>query len=101
MSENILVCTSDGIATVTLNRPGQRNAMNYDMWQDFGRICLELDSDPTVRVVVLTGAGDEAFSAGADIKEFDQKRANSELALKWADAIDAALHGLESLHLIQ
>lgn len=97
MSENILVSTRDSIATVTLNRPGQRNAMNYEMWQDFGRICLELDSDPTVRVVILTGAGNEAFSAGADIKEFDQKRANSKLALKWADAIDAALHGLESL----
>ena len=97
MAEDIFVSTMDGIATVTLNRPDQRNAMNYEMWQDLGRICLELDSDPDVRVVILRGSGNDAFSAGADIKEFDQKRSNSNLALKWAGAIDGALDGLELL----
>ncbi len=97
MSEDLLLSTKDGIATVTLNRPGQRNAMNFAMWRDLGRVCRNLDADPNVRVVLLTGAGDDAFSAGADIKEFDDHRSNSAQALEWAGAIDEALDGLESL----
>ena len=94
MSDDVLVSTEDGIATVTLNRPDQRNAMNRGMWQALGSIWTELNEDPGVRAVVLTGAGEDAFSAGADIKEFDQHRDNSAKARSWSGAVDAAMLNL-------
>ena len=56
---------ADGIS-MTLNQANKRNAISFEMWRDFPR-AAELEADPDVRVIVLTGAGDKAFSAGADI----------------------------------
>ena len=57
-----------GLATITLNRPGQLNAINPRMHADLQQLCRELGSDPQTRVVIFTGAG-RAFSAGADLKD--------------------------------
>ena len=97
MAEDLLLSIQDGIATVTLNRPNQRNAMNYGMWRAIGDICPDLEKDPKVRVVVVTGAGEEAFSAGADIKEFEELRSNSAQARQWGGVLDAAMNGLAQL----
>jgi enoyl-CoA hydratase/carnithine racemase len=56
------------IALVTLNRPAVRNAINAEVAEQLGAIVASLDADPAVRAVVLTGAGDRAFCAGADLK---------------------------------
>jgi len=56
------------IALVTLNRPAARNAVNAAVAEQLGAIVASLDADPEVRAVVLTGAGDRAFCAGADLK---------------------------------
>jgi enoyl-CoA hydratase/carnithine racemase len=61
---------TDGVATVTLNRPDVHNAMNEAMRRDLWRCFEGLVGDDAVRVVVVTGAGGRAFSAGADIREF-------------------------------
>jgi enoyl-CoA hydratase len=61
---------ADGIATVTLNRPEVHNAMNQAMRRDLWACFEGLITDDAVRVVVITGAGGKAFSAGADIREF-------------------------------
>jgi enoyl-CoA hydratase len=61
---------ADGIATVTLNRPEVHNAMNQAMRRDLYACFEGLITDDAVRVVVVTGAGGKAFSAGADIREF-------------------------------
>ena len=61
---------ADGVATVTLNRPEVHNAMNEAMRRDLWRCFEGLGTDDAVRVVVVTGAGGKAFSAGADIREF-------------------------------
>ena len=61
---------SDAIATVTLNRPDVHNAMNETMRRELTRCFDALATDDTVKVVVVTGAGPRAFSAGADIREF-------------------------------
>jgi enoyl-CoA hydratase len=61
---------ADGVATVTLNRPEVHNAMNQAMRRDLWTCFEGLITDDTVRVVVVTGAGGKAFSAGADIREF-------------------------------
>ena len=70
MSDAILLDIKDGIALITLNRPHRLNALNYEL---IDRLMAALDSieiEPGVRAVILTGAGERAFSAGADIHEF-------------------------------
>lgn len=97
MSEDILVEKADGVATVTFNRPEQRNAINYHGWLELRRIALDLDRDPDVRVVIFTGAGDRAFSAGADIKDFELYRDNSAKAKVYAEAFDGAMDAIEAM----
>jgi enoyl-CoA hydratase/carnithine racemase len=58
------------VATLTLNRPGQRNAMGPQMLRELREAFGRVKSDDTVRTVVLTGAGDKAFCAGADLAGF-------------------------------
>jgi len=68
--ETILYEAADGIVTITLNRPEVHNAMNERMRQELTRCFGDLATSDEARVVVVTGAGDRAFSAGADIREF-------------------------------
>lgn len=58
--------TFEGVATLWINRPDKRNAITYDMWRGIATSCRQLAADPTVRLLVVRGAGDH-FSAGADI----------------------------------
>jgi enoyl-CoA hydratase/carnithine racemase len=68
--EAILYQAADGVATITLNRPAVHNAMNEAMRRDLMQCFEGLAKDDEVRVIVVTGGGDKAFSAGADIREF-------------------------------
>jgi enoyl-CoA hydratase/carnithine racemase len=67
--ETILVTRADGVATVTLNRPEVLNAFNNAMRDDFARLWADLSDDAGVNAIVLTGAGDRAFSSGLDVTE--------------------------------
>jgi trans-feruloyl-CoA hydratase/vanillin synthase len=67
--ETVIVENKNGIAWVTLNRPEKRNAMSPQLHFDMVDVLTELNTDPTVQVLVLTGAG-EAFCAGMDLKLF-------------------------------
>ena len=60
----------DGLATVTMNRPDVHNAMNDAMRRELTQVFTEIAVSDDVRVVLVTGAGERAFSAGADIREF-------------------------------
>ena len=64
------------IGRVTLNRPDKRNALNSAMWMDLTHLAVQLSQDDRLRVVLLMGAGQEAFSAGADIVEMRQSLAD-------------------------
>ena len=66
--ETLLVDVRDGVATVTLNRPEARNALNRALVQELGDALNALDGDAAARAIVLRGAGDRAFCAGADLK---------------------------------
>ncbi|AIT81441.1 crotonase/enoyl-CoA hydratase family protein [Novosphingobium pentaromativorans] len=70
-TENLVVTESmgDGVLLVTINRPDQRNAINGAVARAMDAIVSETEVDDSVRVVVLTGAGDKVFCAGADLKE--------------------------------
>jgi enoyl-CoA hydratase len=70
--ENVIVDRDGAIAVVTLNRPQALNALSYGLVKDLSLAMQELDQDPEVRVIVVTG-GDKVFAAGADIKEMADK----------------------------
>lgn len=76
MDEIVRVERNTDIATVILNRPDKLNALNKALWQGVGAAMTQLASDDSLRCIVLRGAGDRAFSPGADIKEFESERAN-------------------------
>ena len=86
---DILVENKDGVAVVTLSHPGHRNAVTYAMWQRLADLFRAFDRDPSVRSIILTGAGDD-FSAGADIAEFDAVRGSLEASKAYEVAVDAA-----------
>ncbi len=66
--ETLLVEIRDGVGTITLNRPEARNALNRVLVRELGDALDALDGDPEARAIVLRGAGDRAFCAGADLK---------------------------------
>ena len=68
--ETLIYEKSDGIAHVTLNRPEVLNVYNVQMRDDLYQVLSAIRDDPEVRVGVFTGAGDQAFCAGADLSEF-------------------------------
>jgi len=65
----ILLDLRDGIATITVNRPDKRNALNGTVIRELGEAAAALEADESVRGIILTGAGPKAFVAGADISE--------------------------------
>jgi enoyl-CoA hydratase/carnithine racemase len=68
--ENILVETVDGgVGVITLNRPASLNALSYNLARELDEAVTAFEQDDVIRSVVITGAGEKAFSAGADIKE--------------------------------
>ena len=66
---NLLVDRDGPVAVITINRPEKRNALNTETVDELRRVMLELRREDAIRVVVITGAGDKAFIAGADINE--------------------------------
>jgi enoyl-CoA hydratase len=70
MSDTVLLEIEDGIALITLNRPDQLNALSYELIDRLMAVLDQIEVDAGAGVVVLTGAGERAFSAGADSHEF-------------------------------
>jgi enoyl-CoA hydratase/carnithine racemase len=84
----------DGIAFVTFNRPAQRNALTFAMYEGLAAICRAANDDPAVRAIVITGAGEKAFAAGTDISQF-VNFATPEDALAYEAKIDRILTAIE------
>jgi enoyl-CoA hydratase len=68
--ENVLIELNDSLATVIINRPKKLNALNRATIKDLSKAFNALDKDKTIRAIILTGSGEKAFVAGADISEF-------------------------------
>lgn len=72
MSDPVLFEIQDSVALMTLNRPEKLNALNYEANDLLMRLLDRIEDDDGVRAVIVTGAGDRAFSAGGDIHEFSE-----------------------------
>jgi enoyl-CoA hydratase/carnithine racemase len=94
MRETILVERDGPLATVLLNNPERLNALNRAMWVRLGEVMRELSGDESLRCIVVRGAGDKAFAAGADIAEFATERANVRQAKAYGKLIHETMQAV-------
>jgi enoyl-CoA hydratase/carnithine racemase len=97
MGEPEILFDRDGpLAILTFNRPQQRNALTWAMYEGLASACETVDADSAVRVFVLRGAGSEAFAAGTDIGQFREFR-TPEDALDYERRMDRVITRLETV----
>ncbi len=89
---DILIDITDGVATVTLNRPAQMNALSAALRSGLAQAFAALDAAPEVKVAILTGAGARAFCAGLDLKELGAGGASPSAIIEGADDPVATLN---------
>lgn len=92
--QNLLLERDAAVATVTVNRPEKRNALNAQTMDELRRAMLECRHDEAIRAVIVTGAGDKAFVAGADISELAQATPvqGRDVALRGQHVLDLVEH---------
>ncbi|MBM3415311.1 MAG: enoyl-CoA hydratase [Bacteroidetes bacterium] len=81
MYQTLLASLEDHILTITINRPDKLNALNKDVFTDLNKVLDEIESNPDIRSVIITGAGPKAFVAGADVSEFNALNKEQAMAL--------------------
>jgi enoyl-CoA hydratase len=97
MMQTIVLNIENGIAVLTVNRPDSLNALNKQVITDLTEAVNSIDSDPSIRCVIVTGSGAKAFVAGADIKEIDQLESVD--AYKFASAGQFLFSKIETLRM--
>lgn len=93
MNQGILV-ERGPVARITFNRPDQRNALRYEDWSALAVEVPRLAADDSVRVILFTGAGDKAFSAGGDISQFPRWRMGKEQGREYQRMVETALQAI-------
>jgi enoyl-CoA hydratase/carnithine racemase len=81
--EKLLARREGGVAHIVFNNPAKHNAVSLDMWVRMTGLLGELAADPTVRVLVVSGAGGKAFVSGADISKFESQRSGKEAVARY------------------
>ena len=94
MSEELLYEVKDGVGTVTFNRPEQRNALTFAMYEGLAAICRGIAPDSEVKALIIRGAGDRAFAAGTDMTQF-RAFSEPEDALAYEAKMDQVLGDVE------
>ncbi len=94
MTEELIHEVRDGIARVTFNRPQARNALTFAMYERLAEICAAANRDRSIRVLIITGAGDKAFAAGTDISQFRAFKTPQD-ALDYEARIDRVVGSIE------
>jgi enoyl-CoA hydratase/carnithine racemase len=95
MTEELLYEVADGVGRITFNRPAQRNALTWAMYDGLVEALGEVERDDAVRAVVITGAGGKAFAAGTDIGQFRTFSSPAD-AIGYEQRIDGVLNVLEA-----
>ncbi len=93
-NNDLLFEAHDGIGRITFNRPQARNAFTFAMYERLAQICEQANSDRSIKVLVLQGAGDKAFASGTDINQF-RAFTTPQHALDYDSRIDRVLTQLE------
>src|SRR5260370_10588137 len=91
MGGEMLLGGDGDVGPVTLSNPGKLNALGLGSWKRLGEVMRERDADKRLRCIVLRGAGDKAFAAGADISEFETTRRNARVAKKYGAVLEATM----------
>jgi enoyl-CoA hydratase/carnithine racemase len=86
---------ADQVATLVINNPAKLNALALADWEKLGEAATALCKNTDLRCVILRGAGDKAFSAGADISEFPDNRADAEQARAYGAIVAGALRAIQ------
>ncbi|HEY4251294.1 MAG TPA: enoyl-CoA hydratase-related protein [Roseomonas sp.] len=97
MSHDLIRTSIEGdIATILLDRPGKRNALDLAMWIALGEACAAASADTALRAVIIRGAGEAAFCAGADIGAFGQERGTPEREAIYGRELHRAFHAIRT-----
>jgi enoyl-CoA hydratase/carnithine racemase len=94
MDDPIVVTRVGAIATVVLNRPERLNALDRAMWAGLGRTMRQLSGEDELRCIVVRGAGDKSFAAGADIAEFERERDGAKQAREYGKVIHETMQAV-------
>lgn len=79
------------VATLWIDHPTRLNAMSFDMWASIPALLDQVESNADLRVLVVRGAGSKAFSSGADISQFGERRSTDEGVKLWNDTVQASV----------
>ena len=94
LEAELLYEVRDGIGRVTFNRPQARNSLTFNMYERLAAICANAGEDRSLKVLILTGAGDKAFAAGTDINQFRAFKTPQD-AIEYETRIDHVLSTIE------
>jgi len=94
-AQDLLFDVSGGVAKITINRPEARNACTFEMYEKLAQACEAVNADDSIKVLIVTGAGEKAFSAGTDISLFKDFKTPAD-ALGYESFMDRVLGGLDS-----
>jgi enoyl-CoA hydratase/carnithine racemase len=94
VDQDLLYEVRDGIGQITFNRPQARNALTFAMYERMAEICDAAEKDRSIKVLILTGAGDKAFASGTDINQFRAFK-GPEDGIEYEGRIDRVLTRLE------
>jgi len=81
--EKMIAAKDGAVGWMIFNNPKRHNALSFDMWEAIPSILDQFEADAEIRVIVLKGAGEKSFISGADISEFDKKRASAEAVAEY------------------
>lgn len=90
----LIIAKNDGVGRIAFDNQDRRNALTYEMWREIPVVMADFAADDAVRVIVLSGRGGKAFSAGADISQFADKRSSEDAVADYEEAVAEATDAL-------
>jgi len=94
VTDQLIVSKQDGVGTILLNNQERRNAMTFEMWEGLPVVLDDFMADDQVRVIVIGGAGGQAFCAGADISQFEKNRSSEDSVVLYNKTVEIASNAL-------
>jgi len=96
-SDKVISKKENGVGWMILNNPERHNAISLEMWSAALEIMADFNADPSVRVMVLTGAGSKAFASGADISKFKDERQQADAVAHYQETTQKAYEALMNM----